>query len=111
MNKLIGKILQLTESKNCTQNLRYLTFCVSCANLVPFAGLITSIMLTNNPTKNHLARNMQILQVFFLQDMQDLALNLAHIMASYMVLFKHWKVVHIKQVQHFNPNPKTFIWL
>ena len=54
---------------------------------------------------------MQILQVFFLQDMQDLALNLAHIMASYMVLFKHWKVVHIKQVQHFNPNPKTFIWL
>ena len=28
------------------------------------------------PSKNHLARNMQVLQVFFLQDLQDLALNL-----------------------------------
>ena len=32
------------------------------------------------PSKNHLARNMQILQVFFLQDLQDLALNLANIL-------------------------------
>ena len=29
------------------------------------------------PSKNHLARNIQILQVFFLQDLQDLAQNLA----------------------------------
>ena len=29
------------------------------------------------PSENHLARNMQVLQVFFLQDLQDLALNLA----------------------------------
>ena len=28
------------------------------------------------PSKNHLARNMQVLQVFFLQDLQDIALNL-----------------------------------
>ena len=32
------------------------------------------------PSKNHLAINMQVLQVFFLQDLQDLALNLAHIL-------------------------------
>ena len=31
-------------------------------------------------SKNHLARNMQVLQVFFLQ---DLALNLAHIFQVY----------------------------
>ena len=29
------------------------------------------------PSKNHLARNIQTLQVFFLQDLQDLAKNLA----------------------------------
>ena len=32
------------------------------------------------PSKNRLARNMQILQVFFLQDLQDLSLNLALIL-------------------------------
>ena len=32
------------------------------------------------PSKNRLASNMQILQVFFLQDLQDLALNLTHIL-------------------------------
>ena len=32
------------------------------------------------PSKNCLARNIQILQVFFLRDLQDLALNLAHIL-------------------------------
>ena len=31
------------------------------------------------PSKNHLARNMQVLQVFFSQDLQDLALNLARL--------------------------------
>ena len=38
------------------------------------------------PSKNRLARNMQILQVFFLQDLQDLALNLASL-ALKMKLF------------------------
>ena len=38
------------------------------------------------PVKNCLARNMQILQVFFLQDLQDLALNLASL-ALKMKLF------------------------
>ena len=32
------------------------------------------------PSKNRLAKNMQVLQVFFLQDFQDIALNLAHIL-------------------------------
>ena len=32
------------------------------------------------PSKNGLARNMQILKVFFLQDLQDLTLNFAHIL-------------------------------
>ena len=33
------------------------------------------------PSKNHLARNMQlrVLQVFFIQDLQDVALNLARL--------------------------------
>ena len=34
------------------------------------------------PSKNRLARNIQVLQVFFLQDLQDLALNLAQILKS-----------------------------
>ena len=38
------------------------------------------------PSKNCLARNMQVLQVFFLQDLQDLALNLARL-ALKMKLF------------------------
>ena len=38
------------------------------------------------PSKNRLARNIQILQVFFLQDLQDLALNLASL-ALKMKLF------------------------
>ena len=38
------------------------------------------------PSKNHLARNIQILQVFFLQDLQDLVLNLASL-ALKMKLF------------------------
>ena len=32
------------------------------------------------PSKNHFARNMQILQVFILLGLQELALNLAHIL-------------------------------
>ena len=36
------------------------------------------LLKSNNiPNKNRLVRNIQILQVFFLQDLQDLALNLA----------------------------------
>ena len=38
------------------------------------------------PSKNHLARNIQILQVFFLQDLQDLTQNLASL-AIKMKLF------------------------
>ena len=38
------------------------------------------------PSKNGLARNMQILQVFFLQDLQNLAQNLASL-ALKMKLF------------------------
>ena len=38
------------------------------------------------PSKNSLARNIQILQVFFLQDLQDLSLNLASL-ALKMKLF------------------------
>ena len=38
------------------------------------------------PSKNRLARNIQILQVFTLQDLQDLALNLASL-ALKMKLF------------------------
>ena len=33
-----------------------------------------------NPSKNRLARNIQVLLVFFLQDLHDLALNLAQIL-------------------------------
>ena len=36
-----------------------------------------SNILATNPSKNRLARNIQILQVFSLQDVQNLALNLA----------------------------------
>ena len=35
-------------------------------------------------SKNHLVRNIQILQVFFLQDLQDLALSLPHILQGLM---------------------------
>ena len=37
-------------------------------------------MQASQPSKNHLARNMQGLQVFFLQDLHDLVLNLARIL-------------------------------
>ena len=37
---------------------------------------LTACMLILLPSKNLLARNMQILQVFFLQDLQDLAQTL-----------------------------------
>ena len=42
--------------------------------------------LASQPSKNHLARNIQIFQVFFLQDLQDLAQNLASL-ALKMKLF------------------------
>ena len=37
-------------------------------------------MPNNIPSNNCLARNIQVLQVYFLQDLQDLALNLAQIL-------------------------------
>ena len=38
------------------------------------------VISVNPPSKNHLAINRQVLQVFFLQDFLDLALNLAYIL-------------------------------
>ena len=52
-----------------------------------YAGIIgLGLPLVLIPSKNRLARNIQILQVFFLQDLQDLALNLASL-ALKMKLF------------------------
>ena len=48
-------------------------------HLSQFACVCTFIVLIL-PSKNRLARNMHILQVFFLQDLQDLALDLVHIL-------------------------------
>ena len=43
-------------------------------------------MLMKPPSKNHLARNIHLLQVFFLQDLQNLAQTLASL-ALKMKLF------------------------
>ena len=39
-------------------------------------------------SKNRLARNVQVMQVFFLQDLQDLELNLATYLASLALKIK-----------------------
>ena len=46
------------------------------------ATKIKKYYLSHTLSKNRLERNIQILQVFFLQDLQDLAQNLAQNLAS-----------------------------
>ena len=43
------------------------------------------------PSKNRLARNIQILQVFFLQDLQDFALNLASLALTMQLFLQDMK--------------------
>ena len=43
------------------------------------------------PSKNRVARNMQILQVLFLQDLQDLVLNLANLALKMKLFFQDTK--------------------
>ena len=68
------------------------------------------------PGKNHLARSIQVLQVFLLQDLQDLALNLVSL-ALKMKLFlqelknlalilqelarKNCKIIFLQDMLHF----------
>ena len=43
------------------------------------------------PSKNHLARNIQTLQVFFFKDLQDLAKNLACLALKMKLLLQDMK--------------------
>ena len=43
------------------------------------------------PSKNRLTRNIQIFQVFFLQDLQDLALNLASLVLNMKLFLQDMK--------------------
>ena len=45
-----------------------------------FSHVLVRHLLGPPPSKNHLARNIQVLQAFFLQDLQDLVLNLVRIL-------------------------------
>ena len=62
------KVIGSNYSRNLSHCKFYCRFQLYC-----IIAIIISLWLHTSPSKNRLERNMQILQVFFLQDLQDLA--------------------------------------